>query len=524
MPETLSSAPVSSSPRRLKLRKAAWIGVGALGFFLAFALVTPHFIDLGLFKRTYLPFLEEALGRRIDVGEVYLNLIPTPSIRLSRLKVSNGAALADNVFFSAEQVRLKLRVLPLLSRRFEITELVLDKPIFNLRKPADGSLIDPDIAAKKAPAHGRPDVKKKLETAKTAEAAVVPLILPNLLRVRDGELRLGSDSFTPVNIKGIDLRIREFAGTVPFPFRLAFDYPGLTKVTLEGKIDYQEEKALLELLNNRLTIQGLTFPVQGNIANLTTAPRINLSLGGEGIEIKSVVQILASLGLTPPAIELSGPMGLYMNIAGPSHSLVSRVRGRFHDIKVQSRRAVRGKFSGEVELRLPFGTGPLPRRLQGNGKLVARDGELTHAGLIKKVQRVTGMIGFSKAQRNEITTFQRLETDFNLRGGLADISRIYLVNPQLEARGSGTLTLEQPTLDIAISATLSPQASAHAARARATAHLKNSQGRVVVPLKIAGPMENPAVNLNSEKLVENGLPRSAEKNLSALFKGLFRDR
>jgi hypothetical protein len=54
--------------------------------------------------------------------------------------------------------------------------------------------------------------------------------------------------------------------------------------------------------------------------------------------------------------------------------------------------------------------------------------------------------------------------------------------------------------------------------------LKNSQGRVVVPLKIAGPMENPAVNLNSEKLVETGVPRSAEKNLSALFKGLFRDR
>jgi hypothetical protein len=524
MPETPSSVPVSAAPRRLKLGKAVWIAVGALGFFLAFALITPRFIDLGMFKRTYLPFLEEALGRRIDVGEVYLNLIPTPSIRLSRLKVSNGAALADNVLFSAEQVRLKLRVLPLLSRRFEITELVLDKPIFDLRKPADGPLIYPDTVARKAPAHGRLDAKKKLEAVKTAEAAVVPLILPNLLRVRNGELRFGADGLAPVHIKGIDLRVREFAGADPFPFRLAFDYPGLTTVSLEGKIDYREEKALLELLNNRLTIQGLNFPVQGNIANLTTTPRINLSLGGEGVEIKSVFQILGSLGLAPPDIELSGPMGLYMNIAGPSHGVVTRVRSRFHDIKVLSRRAFRGKLSGDVELRLPFGAGPLLRRLQGNGKLVARDGELTHANLIKKVQRVTGMIGFSKAQRNEITTFQRLETDFTVGGGLADISRIYLVNPQLEARGSGTLTLERPTVDVAISAALSPQASARAGRARATAHLKNSQGRVVVPLKIAGPMENPAVNLNSEKLVETGVPRSAEKNLSALFKGLFRDR
>ena len=139
MPEVVSSPTENALPSRRVARKATWIGLGVLGFLLALILVAPHFVDLGLFKRTYLPLLEEALNRRIDVGEVHLSLVPTPAISMSKLTVSDSAAFADNTFFSARQIRLKLRFLPLLRGRFEITELVLDKPIFNLLKQPDGS-------------------------------------------------------------------------------------------------------------------------------------------------------------------------------------------------------------------------------------------------------------------------------------------------------------------------------------------------------------------------------------------------
>jgi hypothetical protein len=51
---------------------------------------------------------------------------------------------------------------------------------------------------------------------------------------------------------------------------------------------------------------------------------------------------------------------------------------------------------------------------------------------------------------------------------------------------------------------------------------KDKQGRIVVPLRVNGPVENPSVNLNAEKLVETGLPQNAEKGFSAFFKRLFR--
>ena len=155
---------------------------------------------------------------------------------------------------------------------------------------------------------------------------------------------------------------------------------------------------------------------------------------------------------------------------------------------------------------------------------MARDGELTNVDLIKKIQRVTGMIGLSKDQRREATTFQKLEADFILGGGYAEFTRIYLVNPQLEVTGDGTMTLEQPTLDIAISTALSPQASERTGRGRTASFFKDNQGRVVVPLKVSGRLENPSVELNGAKLAETGLPANAEKSFGSFFKQLFRSR
>src|SRR5688572_30656800 len=140
MPDDVVSSPALTLPSWFyKLKKAAWVGLAVVGLLIAAILIVPHFIDLGLFKRTYLPLVEEALNRRVDVAEVRLSLVPTPSIRLSKLTVSDSAAFADNTFFSAQQIQLRVKFLPLLKGRFEVTELILDKPVFNLLKQADGT-------------------------------------------------------------------------------------------------------------------------------------------------------------------------------------------------------------------------------------------------------------------------------------------------------------------------------------------------------------------------------------------------
>jgi uncharacterized protein involved in outer membrane biogenesis len=519
MSEIVPSAAISLPARARRIKKAAWIGLGAVGCILAALLILPSLIDLAMFKRTYLPLVEEALHRRVDVNEVRLGLVPMPSIRLSSLRVSDGPASSGDTFFSAQQVRLQVKFFPLLRGRFEITELILDKPVFNLPGRSDAGYRDSSGADKKEAPLARRDTKKKLDGPKRSDAAPVPILFPGRVTIQDGQLSFAAKGQSPVFIKGIDLSLQEFSGDRPFPFRASFEYPGLKTISLEGELNYHEDKALLELKSNRLMIQDLSLPLEGSVSHLSTAPRLDLSLNSDNIDAKPIFQVLSVFGLAPQDTEISGPMSFALHLTGPAHSPTTLVRGVFKDVTVNGKRALKGNLSGEVSIRLPLADGASSRRLEGTGKLTARNGELTNVDLIKKIQRVTGMIGLSRNQRREATTFQKLESHFILGGGYAEFTRLYLVNSLMEVTGDGSMTLEQPTFDVAIQTALSAQASARAGRGRGITSFKDDQGRIVVPLKVTGPVENPLVNLNVA-----ALPRNADKNFSSLFQQLFRSR
>src|SRR5712692_2051028 len=133
------------------LKKSVGIGIGVVGLAIGTLLIVPAFVDWSIFKRTYLPIIEEAIHRRVDVSEVRLSLVPTPSIRLSNLRVSDSPAFPDNIFFAARQLQLRLKLWPLLRGRFEVTEFVLEKPVINLLKKPDGTFNYADLADKEIP-------------------------------------------------------------------------------------------------------------------------------------------------------------------------------------------------------------------------------------------------------------------------------------------------------------------------------------------------------------------------------------
>jgi hypothetical protein len=77
---------------------------------------------------------------------------------------------------------------------------------------------------------------------------------------------------------------------------------------------------------------------------------------------------------------------------------------------------------------------------------------------------------------------------------------------------------------MALETALSGEASSRIERGRAASFFKDRKGRVVVPLKITGPVENPSVNLDSEKVLGKGMNEKMEKGLGSFFKQLFRRR
>jgi hypothetical protein len=500
------------------LKKVIWSGLEMVAVVIGVLLVIPEFVDLGTFKQTYLPLVEEALHRRVDVGEVRLSLVPTPSVRISRLRISEESAVSNQPFFRAEQVRLRLRLWPLLRGQFEATEFVVERPVVDLLK-------HPELAAKKGNSFKRQDPNKKTPGPRNPDPTAMPLVIPNRIRIKDGQLNIATAGQTSIALKGIDLWFEEFSSAQPFPYRASFDYPGLKTISLEGQLSYKEEQGTLRLEDTRLRANDLLLPVKGDIVNLATVPRVDLSANSDRIDAKSVFQILSVFRLAPDNTEVSGPMDLRLALSGPVNSLLTEVRARLKDVKVSGKRTFKGDVSGDVHMKLPLaGAGAPTRRLLGEGNLVARNGEFTNTDLINKVQQVTGLIGLSKSERREATTFQTLEGHFTISKGIANFSRIFLVNPQMEFNGAGTITLNEPTLDIAMDAALSNRVSARAASGRTTSFFRDRHGRIVVPLKVTGRVDTPSVDIDRQKMMQKGLGGAAEKGTGSFLRQFFRDR
>jgi AsmA protein len=504
------------------MKRALIIVAGVLALLIAAIILVPPLIDLGKYKARYLPLAEQALNRKVDVGEIRLRIVPSPAIRLSALKVADDPAFSREAFFTADRMSLRLKLGPLLRGSLQAEEFVLERPVFNLHKNSDGTFNFADIAKKKE------ETAKKVRkegAPKTRDAAKLSHLVPAVLRIEDGAITVQAQGQKPLQIRGIDLSLKNFSADHPFPYRVALKAPGLKPISLEGEMRYQETQATLTLKDSRLKVEDVDFAVSGAVTDLTGALKVNISLGNDGFEIKPIVRALAAAQILPKQLEASGPVGLRIALAGPSNNLLSQIETRLKALKVNDPRAFRGTVAGEINLTAPLGgDAPLVRKMRGNGRLGAKDGALTNVDLVKKIEQITGLIGMAKEERAGATTFKTLESDFTLAGGSADFKRIYLQSPVMEAQGGGKMNLAAETLDLGIEAALAPGVSARMASAKATTFFKDSQGRVVVPLKITGPVKSPSVNLDSEKSVKKGFGEMPEKSQGAGFEPLFKKK
>src|SRR3989338_980460 len=488
------------------MKKIFPIGLALLALIAIAVLTLPPLVDLASYKSRYLPLVEDALQRKVDVGEVRFRIFPTPSVRISGLNVSDSPAFSQGPFFTAQQIRLKLKLWPLLRGEFRVDELILEKPAINLRQQPDGTFNFADIGKKKGTA------KKKEAPTKSQEPAKFSEMIPARLGIERGEVTIQTMGQKALTIRGVEISLEDFSLDRPFPYRVSLSLPGLKSIALEGRLRYEASQATLQLTENHLKAQEADFAVNGTVTDLSGVPRVNLTLANEGFETKPIFQLLTAAALTPKELEVSGPMGLQVALTGPSHNLALAVDAHLKELKINDSRAFHGILGGEILLSLPLGgDAPMSHNLSGNGKLVAKDGRLTGVDLVSKIQLLTGLIGLPKEQSSGATTFKTLEAEFRLGGGIGDIQRLFLSSPLMEAVGGGKMSLAAPSLDLGIEVALAPDVSARVGGGKVVTFFKDSQSRIVVPLKITGPISTPSVSLDTSKVIQKGIGQFFER-------------
>src|SRR4051812_8463317 len=122
------------------MKKLLYVVGGIVVLVIAAALIAPFFIDLNDYKGMIEAKAKEATGRDLKIdGKISLSILPLPSVTVDGIKFGNAPGGTAPNMAEIESAKVKVAIMPLLSHKAQITEIVLTRPVIVLEKLKDGT-------------------------------------------------------------------------------------------------------------------------------------------------------------------------------------------------------------------------------------------------------------------------------------------------------------------------------------------------------------------------------------------------
>ncbi len=75
--------------------------------------------------------VKQAVGRDVTLEKIDVTLWPGAGVRLSKFTVSDDPKFSPEKFVSAEDLQIQFKLWPLLQKKLEVSQLVLNKPVLH---------------------------------------------------------------------------------------------------------------------------------------------------------------------------------------------------------------------------------------------------------------------------------------------------------------------------------------------------------------------------------------------------------
>ncbi|WP_447979550.1 type II secretion system protein GspN [Candidatus Nitrospira bockiana] len=107
---------------------------------IAVLLAVPFLIDLNAYQDRYRPLIEKALNRNVKFDSIRLTIVPRLGARISGFTVLDDPAFSSGAFASLASLDIGIKLMPLLTGRVDVEEIVLKEPRITVIKNAQGVL------------------------------------------------------------------------------------------------------------------------------------------------------------------------------------------------------------------------------------------------------------------------------------------------------------------------------------------------------------------------------------------------
>lgn len=241
------------------------------------AVVLPLIIDPNDFKPEITDAVKKHTGRTLAIeGDLELSVFPWLGIGTGKMTLSNAPGFPDQPFAVIEESNIKVKLLPLFSRKIVVSRIVLKGLTLNLAKNRQGANNWDDLAARDdasqeppatQPAPEKTDRKGGTADAQGAHAAIAALQVAGI-SIEDGAISWNDlQSGSQLHIQQLQLHTDSLALNKAIGIELAFvmrsgDPETSQKITLDTDLTVDERlnKFTLQALHLQAITEGESIP------------------------------------------------------------------------------------------------------------------------------------------------------------------------------------------------------------------------------------------------------------------------
>ena len=294
------------------MKKAAYGLVGLIVLLVAAALIVPSLIDWNAYKPEITAQVKKATGRTLEItGDLDFAVLPTPHLNVSNARLANaqGATAAHMVLL--KELRVSVKLTPLLRGNIEIASVVLVEPVIELEKLPGGKMnweFSPPGPTPIGAAGSKPS------SAATNDRSDRQAFKLDSMRIENGTI-VYRDTPAGTIEKIENLTADLSAGSLAGPFTLKGGLTGRNiPLTVDARIGKFAEKGALSFQFKFGTPRSkANIGLKGTVTDLETMPSVVATLNGSGDDLGVLV---SSLSGSAPMPQLGQPFAVTASIGG----------------------------------------------------------------------------------------------------------------------------------------------------------------------------------------------------------------
>lgn len=241
------------------MKKKALLGIGiAFVVLIVIALALPFLIDVNRFKPTLESDLSEALGRKVQIGNIQLALF-SGAVKVDNISIADDPAFSNAPFLQAKELAAGVALGPLIfSKKLQVSSFTITDPQVALIHSASGTWNFSSLGG---------GSKSKSTNSSPSDFSVQKILISNgAVTVT----RMGPGGKTQT-YQNVSLEASDLSYTTQFPFQVSAKTPGNGSVKIDGKAGPINQtdasltplSAQIEVANLDLASTGFVDPSSG---------------------------------------------------------------------------------------------------------------------------------------------------------------------------------------------------------------------------------------------------------------------